>query len=227
MQQIIVLEDNRQLADTLEASLVTEQLAVTMSYSLSDFFKKIKNKRFALCVMDRMIGDKDALESLSEVREFLPQARILMLSKKASILDRVEGFEAGADDYLPKPFSMAELRLRVRSLLSLYRVAEANNGISIGDLILYPNQGVLITPNQRIALTPRETEIVFCLARSLGTVVPRQLLVRTLWPETYEPNPSTIDVYVRRLRRKLGSYRSIIQTKRNFGYRLVPRTGKS
>lgn len=222
MQEILVLEDNQALAETLKSSLASRQLAVTAVTSLREFYAAINRKHYALCVMDRLIGGDDSIEVIPEVRETLPQAKILFLSKKAAVIDRVNGLEAGADDYLAKPFSMAELRLRVRSLLSLHRIESESYGLVVGELMLYPQQGALDTPDGKILLRRRETEILAYLARAAGAIVSRTTLERALWPEAFEPNPSTIDVYIRRLRQKLGHYGSILQTKRGFGYYLTP-----
>ena len=220
MQKVLVLEDDPLLAQTLKQGLTAKRLAVTVVNDLRAFSLAVNREQFAVCVMDRLIGDRDSIELIPEVRELLPQARILLLTKKSAVLDRIEGLEAGADDYLAKPFSMAELRLRIRSFLSLYRVESETHGLSIGKLMFYPLQGVLQGPTGKVFLPRRETEILLCLVRAAGTVVSKRFLERTLWPETFEPNPSTIDVYVRRLRQKLGSFGGVLRTKRGFGYYL-------
>ena len=196
-------------------------MRVTVVRTLPEFYTAVRQKHYALCVMDRLIYGRDSLELIPEVRELSPQAKILLLTKKAAVLDRVEGLEAGADDYLAKPFSMAELRLRIRSLLSFSRIESESAGLSVGELIFYPQQGMLQTPQGKIFLSKRETQILTCLARAGGAVISKLMLERTLWPERFEPNPSTIDVYIRRLRAKLGQYGSILKTKRGFGYHVA------
>ena len=221
MKNIIVLEDDQSLSKTLEGSLKNTATDVVAVNTLPSFYQAIENKDYDLCVMDRMIGTQDSIEAVAYVREITPQAKVLMLTKKASLADRIFGLETGADDYLPKPFSLAELKLRVKSLLALYRNPQEEAGIDLGLITFYPKQGLLQVRDRQIYLRKRENQILTCLARSLGTVVSRNKIISTLWPENYEPNPSTVDVYIRRLRQKLGEYGSIIQTRRGFGYRLV------
>src|SRR3972149_9637081 len=125
MKKILILEDNWQLAETLEKGLTSERVTITKTHTLQDFYQQASSDRYALCLMDRMIGHEDSVELITDIREMLPQAKILLLSKKSAVQDRINGLEAGADDYLAKPFSLAELRLRIKSLLSLYRLGGA------------------------------------------------------------------------------------------------------
>jgi len=221
MKKILILEDDQLLAKTLVDILKTTQIDVQAVHTLKDFYQKIENYHFDLCIMDRLIGCDDSLLAGEYVKDILPEVKILFLSKKGQIRDRVEGLETGADDYLSKPFSLAELKLRARSLLAIQRSTQLREQIMIGELLYYPNQGIIKTPERKIVLRRREMEIWNCLVRAAGATVSRRQLILTLWPISYEPNPSTIDVYVRRLRQKLGVYSFMLQTRRGFGYRLA------
>jgi DNA-binding response OmpR family regulator len=130
--------------------------------------------------------------------------------------------EAGADDYLPKPFSLAELKLRVKNLLTLVRDNQSwGSQVILDEIIFYPTQGIIQTPEKKLILRRRETQIMECLTNAGGALVSRHQLIRALWPPSYQPNSSTVDVYIRRLRQKLGVYHAILQTRRGFGYRVV------
>jgi len=172
--------------------------------------------------MDRLINKEDALLAGEYAKDILPKVKILFLSKKGEIKDRIQGLETAGDDYLAKPFSLAELRLRVRNLLAMQRVTDQEGRrLLIGELVFYPNQGVIETPDYKTQLRRRETEVLNCLAQASGAVISRHQLTRTLWPANYEPNASTVDVYIRRLRQKLGEYSFMLQTHRGFGYCLT------
>ncbi|MFH2118124.1 MAG: response regulator transcription factor, partial [Candidatus Paceibacterota bacterium] len=167
-------------------------------------------------------GQEDALLAGEYVKDILPEIKILFLSKKGEIKDRIQGLETAGDDYLPKPFSLAELRLRVRSLLAMQRATEqGRRRWVVGELVFYPDQGLVETPGRKAQLRRRETEILECLVQAAGATVSRQQLTRVLWPASYEPNSSTVDVYIRRIRQKLGELSYMLQTCRGFGYRLV------
>ncbi len=226
MKKILVLEDDRLLAKTLKLGLSRVDVGVRLVHDLPSFYRVIENKQPDLCVMDRMIGEQDSLDAVDYLREISPQTKVLMLTKKSAVEDRINGFEGGADDYLPKPFSLAELRLRVRSLLHLYRNPEEEKGVRLGEVVFYPRQGLVVTPEGKVPLRKREAEILLCLSRSPSVIVPKQTIVRSLWPETFEPHPTTVDVYIRRMRQKLGKYQSIVETRRGFGYRLVAFEGE-
>ena len=226
-KKILILEDDQVLAKTLGVGLASLGTKTTLVDTMARFYQEIEGDPADLCVMDRIIGNHDSVDAIDYIREIAPQAKILVLSKKSSVEDRLVGLESGADDYLAKPFSLAELRLRAKGLLKLYRDTQEEAGVFLGLVTFYPLRGTIETPEKKILLRKREMEILSCLARSLGTVVPRQTIISMLWPETYQPNPSTVDVYVRRLRQKLGKYQSILQTRRGFGYRLTPFQGET
>jgi two-component system response regulator TctD len=226
-KSIFILEDDRLLAETLTVGMKALGVTVYTVYTLSDFHRLLETKRVHVCIMDRMIGSEDSVQTVEYIRDAFPEIRVLLLTKKSSIPDRISGLEAGAHDYLPKPFSLAELRLRVKLLLAQHASAQEGREVSLGEITYSSEQGCLQTRTGAIFLRPRENEILLCLSHRLGNLVSRQKITRTLWPESYTPHPSTVDVYIRRLRQKLGAYRSILQTRRGFGYRLLPFYGKA
>lgn len=221
MKKILILEDDKMLAKTLASGLESPRVQTVCVHTLENFYDYIENELVDLCVMDRLIEEQDSLEAVGYIHDVLPQVKILFLTKKNAVLDRINGLEAGADDYLAKPFSLAELRLRVRGLLAISRWHEGRSEVDLGGIVFFPELGVLETPEKKIFLRKRETEILTCLSQAAGSHVTKRTLNGLLWPASYEPNPSTVDVYIRRLRQKLGKYQSILQTRRGFGYRLA------
>lgn len=221
-KSILILEDDRMLAATLATGLRALGAQVRVASTLSGFCQLLEETKIHLCVMDRMIGSEDSLQTVEYIRDAFPEIRVLLLTKKSAIADRISGLEAGAHDYLPKPFSLAELRLRVKLLLAQYAGMNEGAVVSLGEVSFSPTEGTIQTHTGTLFLRPRENEILTCLSQRMGNLVSREKITRTLWPESYTPHPSTVDVYIRRLRQKLGKYRSIIQTRRGFGYRLKP-----
>ncbi|MBT4124136.1 MAG: response regulator transcription factor [Candidatus Pacebacteria bacterium] len=143
------------------------------------------------------------------------------MTKKSRLLDKINGLEKGADDYLPKPFSLAELRLKVKNMLTWELKQPAVKKIDLGLISFLPESGSFITPDGDIYLRKREKDIIFYLIQAAGRTVSRNHLLRTIWRSEDEAQLNTIDVYIRRLRRKLGKYHTIIQTRRGFGYKIV------
>lgn len=221
MKKILILEDDAMLANTLLVGLESAKAKTVWVKNLEHFYDYIENEHVDLCVMDRLIEGQDSIEAVGYIRDVLPQAKVLFLTKKTAVIDRIRGLEAGADDYLAKPFSLAELRLRARLLLALNRWHDGTKGIAMGELMFFPEQGTLETPEKKIFLRKREAEILMCLSKAAGNLVTKENIIKALWPAAYEPNPSTIDVYVRRLRQKMGKFQSILQTRRGYGYRLA------
>lgn len=226
-KNILLLEDDVLLAKTLEIGLTALGTHVFVANALSDFHRLLEEKKADVCVMDRMIQAEDSLGTVEYIRDAFPEIRVLLLTQKSAISERIAGLEAGAHDYLPKPFSLAELRLRVKLLLSQSSKSGHESEISLGSVIYKPGQGIIMAHGDTIFLRPRENEIILYLSQRMSNFTSRQSIMHTLWPDSYTPHPSTVDVYIRRLRQKLGKYRSIIETRRGFGYRLIPLNGKS
>lgn len=221
MKKILILEDDYSLAKTLAQSLKSSAWQTAQVHTIDDFYRYLKTHRVEICVLDRIIGDQDSLSVIDDIRDLQPQAKILFLTHKNAVMDRVDGLEHGADDYLAKPFSMAELKLRIKSLAKLYKIANESIGLTFGSLKLYPEEGLFMIGRHRFSLQKRETEIITCLITASGRVVSRSFIKHSLWPENKQPDASTLDVYIRRLRQKLGKFSAILKTKRGFGYYLV------
>ena len=160
------------------------------------------------------------MELVEYLRDSSFATKILILSELSSTDQRILGLSGGADDYLPKPFSPAELILRVKRLTATVKVF-ARDSVQFGKLRLYPAEGLLEIEGIKKTLRRRETAILLCLMQHKNQVVSREMLISIVWSgEGNIPCYSTLDVYVRRLRIILGSQSGIIQTVRGFGYRL-------
>lgn len=221
MKNILIVEDDKTLAKTLLNSLRSFHTTTRAVHTADQAYTVVQRRRFDLVVLDRMLGKEDMLDEANTIRDFLPHVKILFLTRKSEAIERIRGLEAGADDYLCKPFSLAELRLRVRILLNRPVTKEGKRGIPLGEIVFFPEQGIVQTPEKRVFLRKREAEVISCLSQRPGVLVNREAMNSYLWPGTYQPHPDTLDVYVRRLRQKLGKYRSVVQTQRGFGYRLA------
>lgn len=222
MKNILIVEDDAVLASTLRESLRSTQTTVYVAPTLTRMRALLRKHRMDLCVLDRMVSGEDAIEEVEFIQDASPHIKILFLSRKSEVRERIRGLEAGADDYLCKPFSLAEFRLRARILLRRVIKWEGTDmAVSLGDLVFLPNEQSIQTPEGRITLQKREAEIILCLSQTPGVLVRKERMGAFLWPDSYRPHPDTLDVYIRRLRQKLGKYHSILQTHRGLGYRLV------
>jgi two-component system copper resistance phosphate regulon response regulator CusR len=175
-----------------------------------------------LVILDRLLPSKDGLTVCRELRAGGFLAKVLILTARDAIADRVEGLDAGADDYLTKPFDFSELLARVRALARRPTVTLESDVIECGRLVLDARTQDARVDGERIELTAREYALLDYLARRRGTVVSREELAEHVWDNRYDPTTNVIDVYVQRLRRKIdrGAH-SFIRTRRRAGYQFV------
>ena len=184
--------------------------------------EKAKKERPALIILDLMLPEMDG-KDVCRILKSDPLTRpipILMLTAKAEEMDRVIGFELGADDYVTKPFSPRELVLRVKAILRRKEAPqEIEKKIQIGDLLIDMDRHEVSFKKTQIELTSTEFKLLVELASKRGRVHTREQLLDKVWGYTYEGYARTVDTHIRRLREKMGPFGNIIQTIRGVGYR--------
>jgi two-component system alkaline phosphatase synthesis response regulator PhoP len=173
-----------------------------------------------LILLDIMLPEEDGLSVLKKLRSgaATKDIPVIMLTAKDSEYDKVVGLDAGADDYVPKPFGMMELLSRIRALLR--RTAPQSGALRFGDLEADPDRHRVTAAGAEIALTQKEFELLCLLLRSPGTVFTREQLLSSVWGYEYAGETRTVDAHVRTLRQKLGDAGRYIETVRGYGYRL-------
>lgn len=177
---------------------------------------------YDLIILDRLLPSKDGLTVCRELRAGGFIAKVLILTARDAIADRVEGLDAGADDYLTKPFDFSELLARVRALARRPAVTLESDSVDRGRLVLDTRTQEARVDGARIDLTAREYALLEYLARRPSAVVSREELAEHVWDNRYDPTTNVIDVYVQRLRRKIDrGGRSFIRTRRRAGYQFV------
>jgi DNA-binding response OmpR family regulator len=174
-----------------------------------------------LVVLDVRLPVLDGLEVCRRLRDE-SRVPILMLTAKDSVSDRVRGLDAGADDYLTKPFSLDEFLARVRAALRRNRLAQAGETLQVDDLVLDVRAHRVVRSGQDIELTPREFDLLEFLMRHRGQALTRQVIFAEVWGYDYLGESNVIDVYMRSLRQKVdaGSERKLLKTVRGVGYSL-------
>ncbi|NBE94959.1 response regulator transcription factor [Nonomuraea sp. KC401] len=216
--RVLVVEDHRELAETLAGGLRREGLAVDVAYDGAGALERSSVNRYDVVVLDRDLpglhGDQ-VCRAL--VRERYP-ARILMLTAAATIDDRVDGLSVGADDYLPKPFAFAELVARVRALARRAQPAVPPI-LAHGELRVDPGRRVATRAGRRLDLSPKEFAVLELLLAAQGRAISAEELLERAWDEAADPFTATVKVTVSRLRRKLGDP-PLIETVPQAGYRL-------
>ncbi len=223
-RKILLIEDDRETASYLVRGLGEEGHSVDHVEDGRDGLFRATDGSFDLVILDRMVPGIDGLGLLKAMRAAKVETPVLILSALASVTDRIEGLEAGSDDYLVKPFSFGELLARVNALLRRGEGKTAQDlRILVGDLEIEPLSRVVRRAGKVIDLKPREYRLLEYLARNEGRVVTRTMLLEQVWDYHFDPGTNVIDVHVSRLRRKLeeGFERPILHTVRGAGYRLA------
>ena len=218
---ILIVEDETKVAQALKEGLEREGFEVTVARTGEEGYYLLDARSFDLVVLDLMLPGRSGLEILGTLRTRDRGIPVLILTARDTVQDRVVGLDAGADDYLVKPFAFPELAARIRALLRRGR-AEAVSRLRVSDLELDASARRVTRGGRGLELTAREFELLEYLLRNRGRVVSREMLAREVWKETDRATPldNVIDVHIARLRRKIddGFESKLIQTVRGVGY---------
>jgi len=219
--RILVVEDSRRLAGIIKRGLLGEGYAVDNAYDGEEAEYMAETTPFDVIVLDIMLPKKEGVAVCRDLRAKGVNIPILMLTAKDRVEDKVTGLDSGADDYLVKPFAFAELLARLRALLRR-EVLPKTQKLQVGDLALDPQSREVWRDGSRVDLTAKEYAILEYFLRHPNAVVTRTMLGESVWNYEFDGISNIIDVYVRRLRRKidLDGQDSLIQTVRGAGYRL-------
>jgi two-component system copper resistance phosphate regulon response regulator CusR len=221
--RILVVEDEQKVADALLEGLEDERYDVVVERTGEGAFFRVNTETFDVVLLDLTLPGRDGLEILRALRQRRMETPVLVLTARDSLQDRVTGLDAGADDYLVKPFAFAELLARIRALARRGRVADAPR-LAVGDLEMDLVTRKVLRGGQPVDLTVREFELLEFLMRYQSQVVSRETLARDVWKETARTTPldNVIDVHIARLRRKVDLDHSVklIHTVRGVGFML-------
>ncbi len=221
MTKILVIEDDPKTASAIRTGLRGESYQATAARTGNEGFSLLAAESFDLVVLDWMLPGRDGIEILKTIRTGGDKTPVLLLTARDAVEDRVLGLEAGADDYLVKPFAFAELLARVRALLRRAGDTESLRK-KVGDLALDMENRRVLRSAKEIALTPREFDLLAYLVRHHGQTVTRGMLAKDVWREAHRVTPldNVIDVHIAHLRRKIdeGHRNKLLHTVRGVGF---------
>ena len=217
--KILVVEDNRKLAQFLNKALREEGYTVDLAGTTEAALAQLEALRYDLVILDWMLPGEDGVAVCRSLRARGDTTPILMLTARGEVENRIYGLDAGADDYLVKPFDLGELLARARALGR--RTSTGAARLVIGPLVVDLEERCAVISGGRVDLTPRELSLLTALAREAGQVVPRSRLLARAWGIAFDPESNLVDVHVRHLREKLGAHAGLIETVRGVGYRLI------
>lgn len=217
--RLLIVEDEKKLADSVALGLRAERFAVDVAYDGVEGRRMAKDHEYDLLILDLMLPGLSGTELLRGVREVNSHVPILILTALSGTPEKVRNFEAGADDYLTKPFAFAELLVRVKALLRRGNVPRSNM-LQVADLELDRLSQTVKRAGQRIELTSKEYALLEYLMSSAGRVLSRTMIIEHVWDQSFEGLTNIVDVYVRHLRQKIDDpfERKLLKTVRGAGY---------
>jgi DNA-binding response OmpR family regulator len=219
--QLLIVEDERRVASFLERGLRAEGFALTVARDGETAVELALGEPFDLVVLDLRLPKKDGLEVLQEIRRMKPGLPVLILTARDDLSSKVEGLNAGANDYLTKPFAFEELVARIRA--HLRRQDERADLLRAGAVTLDLRARRAEVGGTAVALTAREFALLECFLRHRGQVLTRAQILNHVWGYDFDSDSNVVDVYVRYLREKLARAGApqVIETVRGAGYRVA------
>lgn len=224
MKKILIIEDERDLAELLAFNLEKEGFTTRCAYNGTEGLEAARSDHPDLIVLDLMLPGMMGTEVCKALRKDHATVKIpvLMVTAKSDEIDRVVGFEVGADDYIVKPFSMRELSLRIKAILRRCEVEQpkARTTLTIGGINIDTERHLVNSAGSEIELTSTEFKLLLYLTERRGRVISRDQLLQNVWSYNDVGDTRTVDTHITRLRSKLGLPGEQIKTVRGFGYKM-------
>lgn len=218
--RVLVIEDDRTMSGLLQKGLEEENHVVSAALDGRAGLELAKSYQFDVIVLDWMLPGIDGLEVMRRLRTVGNPSPVLMLTARDAVFDIVKALDVGADDYLAKPFSFAELLARLRALARRQITAPRANQLEIAGLTLDPGTRQVFRDKHELRLTPTEYKLLEFLMRRSGSVASRRAIIEAVWGLEADVEENTLDAFVRLLRSKVdhGHKQRLIHTMRGFGY---------
>lgn len=219
--RLLVVEDQAKVARFIQRGLEEQQYAVDVATTGEDALAMLSVTPYDLVVLDVMLPGISGIETCRQLREQGHAVPVLMLTARTVLEDKVVGLDAGADDYLTKPFAFAEFLARIRALLRRQETVKTSQ-LRVADLVLDTATHEVSRGGEIIELASKEYAVLEYLMRRAGQVVTRTMILEAVWSYDFDPGSNVVDVYIRYLRRKLDDAHPVklLETIRGTGYRL-------
>jgi DNA-binding response OmpR family regulator len=221
--KVLIVEDDIRIAELIQRGLQEQGFVPTIAYDGLSGKKLVLQNDYDLIITDIILPKMDGLDLCKEIRKSKPDIPIIMLTALGTTDDKVEGFDAGADDYLVKPFEMRELFVRVRSLIKRYANNTSNLRVTVlkyADMEINTSTKTVIRGGREIDLTPKEFKLLEFMMNNPERVLPRTEIAEKVWDTHFDTGTNFIDVYINYLRKKIDKEfdNKLIHTKSGMGF---------
>ncbi len=188
----------------------------------SEFWKALDEKLPKLILLDVMLPEEDGLKILKKIRgnKITENIPVIMITAKSSEIDKIKGFDLGADDYVPKPFGIMELLARIKAVMRRTGAKDQKTEYTIGNLYVCPEKHRVKVNGEKITLTLKEFELLCLMLENRDIVLSRDQILDKIWGYAFDGENRTVDVHIRTLRQKLGEAGNLIETVRGIGYKI-------
>lgn len=220
---IYLVEDDNNIRELVIYTLDSTGFEIKGFDRPSEFYKALEQELPELILLDIMLPQEDGLSILTKLKSASKTSEIpvIMLTAKGSEIDKVKGFESGADDYIAKPFGMMELVARVKARLRSRGGSAALSEYKVNNLYVCPEKHIVKVDGQSVALTLKEFELLCMMIENRNMVLTRDQILNRIWGYSFDGENRTVDVHIRTLRQKLGAAGDTIETVRGIGYKIA------
>jgi DNA-binding response OmpR family regulator len=218
--KILLVEDEKKIADSLQKGLTENNFSVQLAYDGLQGKEMFEQNDFDLVILDINLPLLNGYELCKKIRNRKPNVPVVMLTALSAIEDKIEGFDAGADDYIIKPFDFKELQVRIRALLKRAVPTITGNIVKVGDLVMNLDSHEVSRAGNQISLTAKEFQLLEFFVRNKNKVVSRAQIALNVWDIDFDTKTNVIDVYVNFLRKKIDNDydKKLIHTQVGTGY---------
>lgn len=217
MPKMLIADDDIHLRKLVLTYAELEGFQCKEAESARQAIDLVQEGSFDILILDVMMPGMDGFEALADIRQF-SQVPVIMLTARGEEYDRLLGFNLGADDYVPKPFSPKELMARVKAVLRRIQGGQGDK-LQFGALVIQPEARVVTLEGKSLSLTPKEFDLLVKLAQNEHIALSREQLLNKVWGFDYFGDARTVDTHIKSLREHLGSYRRVIETVWGVGYK--------
>ncbi|TDM40572.1 response regulator transcription factor [Macrococcoides goetzii] len=218
MEHILIIEDDEKISRVIELELEFAGYKVSKAYTGREGLNIYETEQIDLILLDVMIPELNGLEVLRRIRMTDSQVKIIMLTARDTVIDKVGGLDGGANDYMTKPFEIEELLARIRVHLKSTEIKMSSEIVQFKSIEIHPNVREVYLDGVNIELTQKEYDLLYYFIENKNQVLDREQIIEHVWGYDYTGDTNIVDVYVRYIRKKLGDSHDYIKSIRGIGY---------